>query len=151
MTRFDWDRVRRERSVGPDSPRADVQTIRGIPPSDKQVERLRDLGYRGPRPVTTAELRRIREGLKVARTKRPSSAAAVGERELEAIRQLPLDKRAARASELIEELDADYRAETRKLRSKKLKATTRWEREIELAKHYQALRKKVRRAASAKS
>jgi hypothetical protein len=82
MAKRDWDRVGRERALGTrGGEAAPAQRIRAVPASDKQVARLEALGYRGPRPATNSEVRRLAAELRKQQEKEQEKEQERQERE----------------------------------------------------------------------
>jgi hypothetical protein len=110
VRRRDWDKNRRQRPVRtPGGERTDTSRPSGVPPSDKQVRKLRDLGYTGKRPPTSAEANLlIREW-----TPRPLGVS------LAAVIRLgdsPKATRSVRAAKLLREVKGRYAAESEWIR-----------------------------------
>jgi hypothetical protein len=146
MTKLDWDRERRDRTAREKgTTRGPGGVIRAAPASDKLVERLVKLGYRGPRPATTAQahalIREARARQEASESKRLREVAAAIER----LAAQPRETWAGEVPTLRARLRAAYKREADAIEASRAQTTTKGDRELSLTKEHMRLKRWLRK------
>ena len=146
--KLDWDRVERERRLAKHGgERANLEHIRAVPASDKVVARLVALGYSGKRPATSAEARELIRKLRKAPAASETRAAPLGDVEVLIDEFARFGTRARFDGQVLgAKLKDAYERELASIESSRAKATTKWNRVLELTSQHMRLKGRLEKA-----